>query len=216
MSKIICSAAIRGAHKIFARAETEWQQAMDRWGSSQDVGFPNTAYYLPIIYGILGMKVEKLGDMEPVLQRCRDILPPPVSEHVHLPYLAGSLHNLGTSLTAAGQHEQALAATREAVYIRRTLPDTHLPDLAASLNNLGRIYADTGRRDHALQATREAVTLYGALVQQLPQAHSQDFLRSVRNLARQLQEVERSPEEDLTMQWAIEIIEKLGLDRQPE
>ena len=163
---------------------------------------------------VLEQPDEALTLTREAVQHCRTLAE--TRPNVHLPYLAGSLHNLGTSLTAAGQHEQALAATREAVYIRRTLPDTHLPDLAASLNNLGRIYADTGRRDHALQATREAVTLYGALVQQLPQAHSQDFLRSVRNLARQLQEVERSPEEDLTMQWAIEIIEKLGLDRQPE
>ena len=33
-------------------------------GRNEPVGFPNTAYYLPIIYGISGMKVEKLGDME--------------------------------------------------------------------------------------------------------------------------------------------------------
>lgn len=91
MSKIICSAAIRGAHKIVKHAEQEWQEAMDRWGGNQDVGFPNTAYYLPIIYGILGMKVEKLGDMEPVLKQCRRLLPPPVSERVHLPYLGPAL-----------------------------------------------------------------------------------------------------------------------------
>jgi len=91
VSKIICSAAIRGAHKIFERAEKEWQEAMDRWGGNQEVGFPNTAYYLPIIYGMLGMKVEKLGDMEAVLKRCKVLLPPPVSESVHLPYLAPAL-----------------------------------------------------------------------------------------------------------------------------
>ncbi|MEW6751477.1 MAG: acetyl-CoA decarbonylase/synthase complex subunit alpha/beta [Candidatus Latescibacterota bacterium] len=91
MSKIICSAAIRGAHAIVGRAQAEWQQAMDRWGASQEVGFPNTAYYLPIIYGILGTKVERLEDMEGVLKECRRLLPPPVSEHVHLPYLAPAL-----------------------------------------------------------------------------------------------------------------------------
>ena len=91
MSKIICSAAIRGAHKIYARAEQEWQEAMDRWGGNQEVGFPNTAYYLPIIYGILGMKVEKLGDMEAVLKRCKVILPPPITETIHLPYLGPAL-----------------------------------------------------------------------------------------------------------------------------
>ena len=64
MSKIIASAAIRGAHKILADAEKKWRQAMDKWGPNEPVGFPNTAYYLPVIYGILGIKVEKLGDME--------------------------------------------------------------------------------------------------------------------------------------------------------
>ncbi len=91
MSKIICSAAIRGAHAIVKRAEQEWQQAMDRWGAKQDVGFPNTAYYLPIIYGILGTKVEKLGDMEGVLRQCQRLLPPPVSAQVSLPYLGPAL-----------------------------------------------------------------------------------------------------------------------------
>jgi len=91
MSKIIASAAIRGAHKIVDRAEQKWQQAMDKWGANEPVGFPNTAYYLPVIYGILGMKVEKLGDMETVLKKCKNFLPPPVREKHPLPYLAPAL-----------------------------------------------------------------------------------------------------------------------------
>ncbi len=91
MSKIIASAVIRGAHKIVGQAEKKWQEAMDKWGANQPVGFPNTAYYLPVIYGILGMKVAKLGDMEPVLKKCKAILPPPVREVHPLPYLAPAL-----------------------------------------------------------------------------------------------------------------------------
>lgn len=91
MSKIICSAAIRGAHKIVERAEREWKEAMDQWGAKEPVGFPNTAYYLPVIYAILGIPVEKLGDMEPVLDRCRTLLPPLVKENSPLPYLAPAL-----------------------------------------------------------------------------------------------------------------------------
>ncbi|MBA7619277.1 Carbon monoxide dehydrogenase/acetyl-CoA synthase subunit alpha [subsurface metagenome] len=91
MSKIIASAAIRGAYKIVGRAEEKWQEAMDKWGAKEPVGFPNTAYYLPVIYGILGNKVEKLGDMEPVLKRCKTLLPPPVREEHPLPYLAPAL-----------------------------------------------------------------------------------------------------------------------------
>jgi len=91
MSKIIASAAIRGAYKIVDEAEKKWQGAMDKFGAGEPVGFPNTAYYLPVIYGILGTKVEKLGDMEPVLKRCRSLLPPPVREEHPLPYLAPAL-----------------------------------------------------------------------------------------------------------------------------
>jgi acetyl-CoA synthase len=91
MSKIIASAAIRGAHKIFGQAEAKWKQAMDKWGANEPVGFPNTAYYLPVIYGILGEKVEKLGDMEKILARCQSLLPPPVREEHPLPYLAPAL-----------------------------------------------------------------------------------------------------------------------------
>jgi acetyl-CoA synthase len=91
MSKIIASAAIRGAHKIVDRSEKKWQEAMDKWGSNEPVGFPNTAYYLPVIYGMLGTKVEKLGDMEQVLKKCKSLLPPPVKEVHPLPYLAPAL-----------------------------------------------------------------------------------------------------------------------------
>jgi len=91
MSKIIASAAIRGAHKIVDQAEKKWQQAMDKWGAKEPVGFPNTAYYLPIIYGMLGAKVEKLGDMEAVLKKCKVLLPPMVREKHPLPYLAPAL-----------------------------------------------------------------------------------------------------------------------------
>ena len=91
MSKIIASAAIRGAHKIFNQADEKWRQAMDKWGANEPVGFPNTAYYLPVIYGMTGISVEKLGDMEQVLKRCKSILPPPVREIHPLPYLGPTL-----------------------------------------------------------------------------------------------------------------------------
>ncbi len=91
MSKIICSAAIRGAHKIVGRAEKKYKEATDKWGPKQEVGFPNTAYYLPVIYGILGIAVKTLSDMEGVLARCKSLLPPPVREDCCLPYLAPAL-----------------------------------------------------------------------------------------------------------------------------
>ncbi|MFC1865265.1 acetyl-CoA decarbonylase/synthase complex subunit alpha/beta [Chloroflexota bacterium] len=107
MSKIIASAAIRGAHKIVSHAEKEWQEAMDKWGADEPVGFPNTAYYLPVIYGILGIKVEKLKDMQQVLERCKTLLPPMVKEHHHLPYLAPALDS-GMATFFAGEIIEAI------------------------------------------------------------------------------------------------------------
>ena len=91
MSKIICSAAIRGAHKIVEGAEGKLEKAIAKHGENEKIGFPNTAYYLPIIYGILGMKVEKLSDAKAVLEKCRQLLPPQVREENWLPYLAPAL-----------------------------------------------------------------------------------------------------------------------------
>lgn len=91
MSKIICSAAIRGAKKIIDMAEENYEEALKKYGAEQEVSFPNTAYFLPIIYSMLGAKVERLGDMKDIFQECRKLLPPVVTEDIWLPYLAPAL-----------------------------------------------------------------------------------------------------------------------------
>ena len=91
MSKIICSAAIRGAHKIIDMAEAKFEEALKKYGPEQEVSFPNTAYFLPIIYSMLGAKVTNLGDMKEIFQECRKLLPAEVGEHLWLPYLAPAL-----------------------------------------------------------------------------------------------------------------------------
>ncbi|MCF6289566.1 MAG: CO dehydrogenase/CO-methylating acetyl-CoA synthase complex subunit beta [Desulfobacterales bacterium] len=91
MSKIICSAAIRGAHKIVDMAEEKYEEALKKHGPEQEVAFPNTAYFLPVIYSMLGAKVEKLGDMKDIFQECRKLLPEMVSDEIWLPYLASAL-----------------------------------------------------------------------------------------------------------------------------
>ncbi|MBP1747067.1 MAG: acetyl-CoA decarbonylase/synthase beta subunit [Deltaproteobacteria bacterium] len=91
MSKIIASAAIRGAHKIYNKAEEKFRDAMERFGPKQEVGFPNTAYYLPIIYAITGIGVERIEDMRKILDICKRLIPPPVRKTSSLPYLAPAL-----------------------------------------------------------------------------------------------------------------------------
>jgi acetyl-CoA synthase len=91
MSKIIASAAIRGAHKIYLRAEEKYAEALEKYGPGHEAGFPNTAYYLPIIYAITGIGVSRIGGMRKVLDICKRLIPPPVKEKTPLPYLAPAL-----------------------------------------------------------------------------------------------------------------------------
>ncbi len=119
MSKIIASAAIRGAHKIVNEADQKWQQTMDKYGANEPVGFPNTAYYLPVIYGILGTKVEKLGDMESVLKKCKALLPPMVKEIHPLPYLAPAL-DAGMATLFAEEVTEAIRYLEEPNFYTKT------------------------------------------------------------------------------------------------
>jgi len=91
MSKIIASAAIRGAHKIAAQAEDILTRAIEEKGKDCPVAFPNTGYYIPIIYSMTGRPVEKLEDFEDVMTEIKDLLPPLVDDKFWIPYLGPAL-----------------------------------------------------------------------------------------------------------------------------
>jgi len=91
MSRIIATAAIRGAYKMVERAEKMVERAAREKGENHPVEFPNTAYYLPVIYGMTGHAVKTVADMRPVLARCRDLLPPVPAEKHWVPYLGHAL-----------------------------------------------------------------------------------------------------------------------------
>ena len=91
MSKIIASAAIRGTHQKVKEAREMLEKALEQFGSKQEVEFPNTGYYLPIIYGITGIAIKTLGDIPPVLEEAEKLLPPIPKEKTWLPYLGNAL-----------------------------------------------------------------------------------------------------------------------------
>ena len=91
MSKIIASAAIRGAHKIAKQAEDILAKAIKEKGEDCRVEFPNTGYYMPIIYSMTGTAVEKLSDFKEVMQEIQDLLPPHVDNDLWVPYLGHTL-----------------------------------------------------------------------------------------------------------------------------
>jgi acetyl-CoA synthase len=91
MSKLIASAAIRGAHKIAQQAEGILARAIQEKGRDSKVEFPNTGYYLPIIYSMTGRTVETLADLEAVMEEVRGLLPPLVDQDFWTPYLGPAL-----------------------------------------------------------------------------------------------------------------------------
>ncbi|MBC8550701.1 MAG: CO dehydrogenase/CO-methylating acetyl-CoA synthase complex subunit beta [Candidatus Brocadiales bacterium] len=91
MSRIIATAAIRGAHSIVKQAEEKLREAIESKGKDAKVDFPDTGYYLPIIYSATAFEVKTLGDCEEALGHARALLPPIPEEKIYLPYLGWAL-----------------------------------------------------------------------------------------------------------------------------
>ena len=106
MSRLVAFAAIQGAYNIVQKAEGKLKEALEKYGPEQKIEFPDTAYYLPIIYSLLGAKVETLADAEPVMERIRTLLPPHMKGKIHVPYLG---HTLDAGMAAILAEEIAEA-----------------------------------------------------------------------------------------------------------
>ncbi len=118
MSRLVAFAAIQGGYNIVSKVEGKYKRALQTYNADTKVGFPNTAYYLPVIYSLLGIKVEKLEDMQKPLAFARKLLPPHVKGQNHLPYL-GPLLDAGIAALFAFELEEALR------YLEQ--PDFYLP-----------------------------------------------------------------------------------------
>lgn len=91
MSKIIASAAIRGAKKIFNEAQTIFNKALSEKGPDQKVEFPETAFFFPLANALLGIEVRTLKDILPVLEEAKSLLREEPTEKLWLPYLGDAL-----------------------------------------------------------------------------------------------------------------------------
>ncbi len=108
MSKLVAFAAIQGAYSIVSDTEGKYKKALAKFGGSQKLEFPNTAYYLPIIYSLLGIPIKTLDDAKRPLEICRKLLPPHVSANFGaLPYL-GPLLDAGMAALFAEEIAEAI------------------------------------------------------------------------------------------------------------
>ncbi|MEW6109041.1 MAG: acetyl-CoA decarbonylase/synthase complex subunit alpha/beta [Nitrospirota bacterium] len=91
MSKLIATAAIRGSHNLVKRSEEMLQKAIAAHGENYTFEFPDTAFYLPMIYAMTGFAVKTLGDMKTALDKTKELLHDEPDEKLWKPYLGEAL-----------------------------------------------------------------------------------------------------------------------------
>ncbi len=101
MSRYIATRAIRGANALVTEAERMLDKALTEKGPETPIGFPNTAYYLPTIFGMTGLEIETLGQLPEVMNHARRLLHPVPSERHWTPYLGETLDGGMATLIAA-------------------------------------------------------------------------------------------------------------------
>ena len=123
MSRLVAFAAIQGGYNIVSKVEGRYNKALQTYNADTKVGFPNTAYYLPVIYSLLGLKVETLEDIKKPLEFARGLLPPHVKGANHIPYL-GPLLDAGMGALLAFEIDEALRYLEEPdFYLHSEEPD---------------------------------------------------------------------------------------------
>ncbi|MCC7354207.1 MAG: CO dehydrogenase/CO-methylating acetyl-CoA synthase complex subunit beta [Anaerolineae bacterium] len=108
MSRYIATRAIRGANLIVQEAQALLDKALAEKGPQTPVAFPNTAYYLPLINGLLGQEVSTLEGLVPVMARAQELLHPLPASHRWTPYLGETLDSGIATLLA----EETIMAVR--------------------------------------------------------------------------------------------------------
>jgi acetyl-CoA synthase len=91
MSKLICTSAIDGAVSFVAQAINMVEQALKQKGPDCPVSFPDTNYYLPVIYSFTGKQIKTVADLKDILEEAKSLLPARPAENTWLPYLGSAL-----------------------------------------------------------------------------------------------------------------------------
>lgn len=91
MSKIIASAAIRASHNIVAQAEYMLDKAIKEKGKDLSFEFPDTAYFLPMLYAITGKVIKTLSEMKLGIEQAKSLLTPEPADKLYKPYLGEAL-----------------------------------------------------------------------------------------------------------------------------
>jgi acetyl-CoA synthase len=157
MSKLIASAAIRGSHILVKQAEDMLEKAIAEKGEAFAFEFPDTAYYLPMIYAMTGFPVKTLSDMRVALGMAKELLHPEPEAHLWKPYLGEALDSGMATLFA----EEIIMALR---YIKGLEPVTD-PDTGYVYNGF---ITDTIQRSLGIQLVDGTMPGFAAVIGAAP------------------------------------------------
>lgn len=91
MSKIVASAAIRGAQALTKEADDFLKKALAEKGPDTKIGFPDTAFFLPMANALLGLEIKTLKEALVALNYAKGLLPQVPKDKLWLPYLGDAL-----------------------------------------------------------------------------------------------------------------------------
>jgi acetyl-CoA synthase len=157
MSKLIASAAIRGANVLVKKAEEMLEKAITEKGDQFAFEFPDTAYYLPMVYALTGFAVKTLSDMRVALGMAKEQLHPEPDEHLWKPYLGEALDSGMASLFA----EEIIMALR---YVNGLEPVTD-PETGYVYNGF---ITDTVQRNLGIQLVDGTMPGFAAIIGAAP------------------------------------------------
>ncbi len=157
MSKLIASAAIRGANVLVKKAEEMLEKAITEKGEQFAFEFPDTAYYLPLVYALTGFAVKTLSDMRVALGTAKEQLHPEPDEHLWKPYLGEALDSGMASLFA----EEIIMALR---YVNGLEPVTD-PETGYVYNGF---ITDTVQRNLGIQLVDGTLPGFAAIIGAAP------------------------------------------------
>ncbi|MFZ5907275.1 MAG: acetyl-CoA decarbonylase/synthase complex subunit alpha/beta [Nitrospirota bacterium] len=157
MSKVIASAAIRGARTLVMQAEGMIEKTIAEKGGTTPFEFPDTAYYLPMMYAMTGFAVKTLSDMKTALGFAKELLHPDPDPEIWKPYLGEALDSGMATLFA----EEIIMALR---YVNGLEPATD-PETGYVYNGF---ITDTIQRNLGIQLVDGTMPGFAAVIGAAP------------------------------------------------
>ena len=107
--KTVAGLMVSGAKKLHSEADEFLNKAIKEKGDNQAIGFPETAFYLPLANGLLGLETKTLSDAKKIITTAKTLLPDvPADENKWDTFLKDALN----SGVAAILSEELITALR--------------------------------------------------------------------------------------------------------